>query len=204
MIGRRYGDVRLAATMPSRSTKKTTSGSPTRVRIWSSSSVRKVGQLMVFGRKQEASDEGTGLLKHPKPPLPSVDGEFRQVIGDDCWEARRKLCGSALPDCAVLGTMARGDCAMMVHSAEWTPAMKGQFDAAHAEHQKRACSENTVTEWPSSSAGSVGCNVAAIASRWLFRNAAHRFPGSGSLGAFLIQRNTVRSETSKPSIFSSP
>jgi hypothetical protein len=28
--------------------------------------------------------------------------------------------------------------AVMVHSAEWTPAMKGQFDAAHAEHQKRA------------------------------------------------------------------
>ena len=24
---------------------------------------------MVFGRKQEASDEGTGPLKHPKPPL---------------------------------------------------------------------------------------------------------------------------------------
>src|SRR5580698_9455417 len=27
---------------------------------------------MVFGRKQEASDEGTGPLKHPKPPLPPV------------------------------------------------------------------------------------------------------------------------------------
>src|ERR1700691_733302 len=29
---------------------------------------------MVFGRKQEASDEATGPLKHPKPPLPPVDG----------------------------------------------------------------------------------------------------------------------------------
>jgi hypothetical protein len=28
--------------------------------------------------------------------------------------------------------------ALMVHSAEWTPAMKAQFDAARAEHQKRA------------------------------------------------------------------
>lgn len=28
--------------------------------------------------------------------------------------------------------------ALMVHSAEWTPAMKQQFDAAHAENQKRA------------------------------------------------------------------
>jgi hypothetical protein len=29
---------------------------------------------MVFGRKQEASDEGTAPLKHPRPPLPPVDG----------------------------------------------------------------------------------------------------------------------------------
>src|SRR6201998_3585608 len=37
------------------------------------------GVLMVFGRKQEASDEETGPLKHPKPPLPAEDGRFRQV-----------------------------------------------------------------------------------------------------------------------------
>jgi len=40
---------------------------------------------MVFGRKQEASDEGTGPLKHPKPPLPAVDGMFRQVT-DVTWD----------------------------------------------------------------------------------------------------------------------
>jgi hypothetical protein len=34
---------------------------------------------MVFGRKQEASDESTEPLKHPNPPLPAVDGQFRQV-----------------------------------------------------------------------------------------------------------------------------
>ncbi len=34
---------------------------------------------MVFGRKQEASDEDTAPLKHPKPPLPAEDGRFRQV-----------------------------------------------------------------------------------------------------------------------------
>jgi NHL repeat len=33
---------------------------------------------MVFGRKQEASDESTGPLKHPSPPLPAEDGRFRQ------------------------------------------------------------------------------------------------------------------------------
>jgi hypothetical protein len=40
---------------------------------------------MVFGRKQEASDENTGPLKHPKPPLPPVDGLFRQVT-DIAWD----------------------------------------------------------------------------------------------------------------------
>lgn len=42
--------------------------------------------MMVFGRKQEASDEGTGPLKHPNPPLPPVDGMFRQVT-DMAWDA---------------------------------------------------------------------------------------------------------------------
>ncbi len=41
---------------------------------------------MVFGRKQEASDEGTEPLKHPRPPLPPVDGQFRQVT-DMAWDA---------------------------------------------------------------------------------------------------------------------
>ncbi|HWC15723.1 MAG TPA: peptidyl-alpha-hydroxyglycine alpha-amidating lyase family protein [Terriglobales bacterium] len=41
--------------------------------------------VMVFGRKQEASDEGTGPLKHAKPPLPPVDGMFRQVT-DVAWD----------------------------------------------------------------------------------------------------------------------
>jgi 6-bladed beta-propeller len=34
---------------------------------------------MVFGRKQEASDESTGPLKRPNPPLPAEPGRFRQV-----------------------------------------------------------------------------------------------------------------------------
>src|SRR5271166_5474678 len=40
---------------------------------------------MVFGRKQEASDEATGPLKHPNPPLPPEDGRFRQVT-DVSWD----------------------------------------------------------------------------------------------------------------------
>jgi len=42
--------------------------------------------VMVLGRKQEASDEGTEALKHPKPPLPPVDGMFRQVT-DVTWDS---------------------------------------------------------------------------------------------------------------------
>jgi hypothetical protein len=41
---------------------------------------------MVFGRKQEASDEGTEPLKHVKPPLPPIDGMFRQVT-DVAWDS---------------------------------------------------------------------------------------------------------------------
>ncbi|SMG55237.1 peptidyl-alpha-hydroxyglycine alpha-amidating lyase family protein [Paraburkholderia susongensis] len=40
---------------------------------------------MVFGRKQEASDEDTAPLKHPNPPLPSEPGRFRQVT-DVAWD----------------------------------------------------------------------------------------------------------------------
>src|ERR1700745_2617649 len=42
--------------------------------------------VMFFGRKQEASDEGTEPLKHVKPPLPPVDGMFRQVT-DVAWDS---------------------------------------------------------------------------------------------------------------------
>ena len=42
--------------------------------------------LMVFGRKQEASDDGTGPLKDVNPPLPPEDGLFRQVT-DVAWDS---------------------------------------------------------------------------------------------------------------------
>lgn len=42
--------------------------------------------VMVFGRKQEAADDGTGPLKRLNPPLPPVDGMFRQVT-DVAWNA---------------------------------------------------------------------------------------------------------------------
>ena len=41
--------------------------------------------LMVFGRKSESSDEDAHPLHHPKPPLPAVDGRFRQPT-DVAWD----------------------------------------------------------------------------------------------------------------------
>jgi hypothetical protein len=41
--------------------------------------------LMVFGRKSEASDEDSHPLHHPNPPLPAVDGRFRQPT-DVAWD----------------------------------------------------------------------------------------------------------------------
>ena len=52
--------------------------------------------------------------------------------------------------------------------------------------------------------GTVKKSIAAIASRWFRRKASHRLAGSGSRGARHIQREIVRSETSKPSMRSSP
>jgi streptogramin lyase len=44
------------------------------------------GQVtMVLGRKQEASDEETGPVKHPKPPAAAENGRFRQVT-DVTWD----------------------------------------------------------------------------------------------------------------------
>ena len=41
---------------------------------------------MVFGRKPEASDTEAHPLEHPMPPLPAVDGMFRQVT-DMTWDS---------------------------------------------------------------------------------------------------------------------
>jgi hypothetical protein len=43
---------------------------------------------MVFGRKQEASDNDAGPLKKATPPLPPEDGLFRQVT-DVAWDSAR-------------------------------------------------------------------------------------------------------------------
>ena len=46
--------------------------------------------VMVFGRKKEASDEGSEPWKHPNPPLPAVDGSFRQPT-DVTWDTEDNI-----------------------------------------------------------------------------------------------------------------
>ncbi len=46
--------------------------------------------VMVFGRKKEASDEGAEAWKHPRPPLPPVDGQFRQPT-DVTWDTQGNI-----------------------------------------------------------------------------------------------------------------
>ena len=46
--------------------------------------------MMVFGRKSESSDADAHPLEHPKPPLPAVDGRFRQPT-DVTWDLQGNL-----------------------------------------------------------------------------------------------------------------
>jgi hypothetical protein len=57
---------------------------------------------------------------------------------------------------------------------------------------------------PRVSVGTVKKSMAAIASRWFRRKASQRRASSGLLVARFTQRETVRSEMSKPSLSSSP
>ncbi len=84
---------------------------------------------MVFGRKQEASDEGTGPLKHVQPPLPPEDGLFRQVT-DVAWDANGNI---YISDGYINSRIAKVD-----KDGNWLkswgePGSKpGQFDTPHS------------------------------------------------------------------------
>src|SRR5579872_1000577 len=85
--------------------------------------------VMVFGRKQEASDEGTEPLKHPKPPLPPDDGRFRQVT-DVAWD---KAGDTFISDGYINSRVAKAD-----KDGNWVKswgepgAQPGQFNVPHS------------------------------------------------------------------------
>jgi DNA-binding beta-propeller fold protein YncE len=84
---------------------------------------------MVFGRKQEASDDGTGPLKKPNPPLPPEDGMFRQVT-DVAWD---KSGNTYISDGYVNSRVAKVD-----KDGNWLKSWgepgsgPGQFDTPHS------------------------------------------------------------------------
>ena len=45
---------------------------------------------MVFGRRKESADDETGPWEHPQPPLPHVDGLFRQPT-DVAWDSEGNI-----------------------------------------------------------------------------------------------------------------
>jgi DNA-binding beta-propeller fold protein YncE len=88
------------------------------------------GQVsMVFGRKQEASDDGTGPLKEVHPPLPPEDGLFRQVT-DVAWDSAGN---TYISDGYINSRIAKID-----KNGDWLmswgePGSKpGQFDTPHS------------------------------------------------------------------------
>ncbi|HWF11849.1 MAG TPA: peptidyl-alpha-hydroxyglycine alpha-amidating lyase family protein [Bryobacteraceae bacterium] len=84
---------------------------------------------MVFGRKKEASDEGAEAWKHPRPPLPAVDGQFRQPT-DVTWDPQGDI---FLSDGYINSRVAKFD-----RNGRWvkswgTPGNKqGEFNTPHS------------------------------------------------------------------------
>ena len=85
--------------------------------------------VMVFGRKQEASDDGTGPLKDANPPLPPEDGMFRQVT-DIAWD---KSNNAYISDGYVNSRVAKVDKHGKWLKSWGEPGSKpGQFDTPHS------------------------------------------------------------------------
>lgn len=84
---------------------------------------------MVFGRKQEASAEEVGPLKHPQPPLPPVDGMFRQVT-DMAWDSKGN---TYISDGYINSRIAKfDDHGNWVTSWGEPGALPGQFNVPHS------------------------------------------------------------------------
>jgi streptogramin lyase len=91
----------------------------------------------VFGRKPEASDEEAHPLAHPKPPLPPMDGLFRQVT-DVTWDSDDNV---YISDGYINSRVAKYD-----RNGDWVGSWgepgsgPGQFNTPHSivsDHQNR-------------------------------------------------------------------
>jgi sugar lactone lactonase YvrE len=85
--------------------------------------------IMTFGRRKEAADEGAKPWEHPDPPLPAIDGLFRQPT-DVTWDSEGNI---YITDGYVNSRVAKydknGDWAMSWGTKGTAP---GQFRIPHA------------------------------------------------------------------------
>ena len=111
--------------------------------------------------------------------------EVRPVVEDEV--SRRGVVGKASRNCWI------------------TQALVGCLVTRKCRIRRRSCAMTKKQySTPKVIVGTVKKSIAAIASRWLLKKAAHRLAGSGLRGALCIHRRTVLSEMSNPSIFISP
>jgi streptogramin lyase len=93
--------------------------------------------MMVFGRKPEASDDNAHPLEHPKPPLPAINGLFRQVT-DIAWDSDDNI---YISDGYINSRVAKYDKEGNWVSTWGEPGSgPGQFNTLHAlvaDHQNR-------------------------------------------------------------------
>ena len=84
---------------------------------------------MVFGRKKEASDENSMPWTHPKPPLPAINGQFRQPT-DVTWDPEGNI---FISDGYINSRVAKYD-----KNGDWVKSWgdpgkgPGQFDTPHS------------------------------------------------------------------------
>jgi sugar lactone lactonase YvrE len=88
------------------------------------------GRVMeVYGRRRESADESTGPWEHPNPPLPHVDGLFRQPT-DVAWDSAGNL---YISDGYVNSRIAKFD-----RKGDWVKSwgergsLPGEFNLPHA------------------------------------------------------------------------
>ena len=84
---------------------------------------------MVFGRRKESADEETKPWEHPNPPLPAVDGLFRQPT-DVAWDSEGNI---YISDGYINSRIAKYD-----RNGDWVKSWgergtgQGQFNLPHA------------------------------------------------------------------------
>jgi hypothetical protein len=136
------------------------------------------------------------LLRGPKG-----SAFWRDRHGADRCKDVRSILGIAIQDENTGSRVIREGFSKLVHD----PAARGVVGDVEVQHSAAVVSDDEeAVDNPEAAGGNGEESIAAIASRWLSRKVSQDLAWPGSWGAFRIQREMVLSETSKPSLRSSP